>query len=249
MNEPQVGGAGNPYAAPGTDEADEPKRPAPAAHAEGYRAQSAVVRALVVLLGIQGAMHAFNGVACAIVLAGAPTSVTQGLVRISSGVGAVHQAFYWLGVLGFGMFVVRANKNARAFIAATGGPNLAADFAAWQPINGFSPASMVWWYFVPIFCWFKPYQATQAVWFCSAPDSSGIETAAQGGVLTAWWVSWLALTLWNIAQSMPGKLDVHTHNLLSTVTGALGAGACVAALMMVRALQQRQVVRAAELWP
>jgi hypothetical protein len=249
MNEPEVGEAGNPYAAPGTDDADEPKRPAPAAHAEGYRAQSTVARALAVLLGIQGAMHVFNGVACAIVLAGSPKSATREVLLISGKIGALHQVLYWVGVIAFGMFVVRCNKNARAFIAATPSHGLAADFSAWQPINGFSPASMLWWYFVPIFCWFKPYQATQAVWFCSAPDSSGIEAAAQGDVLIAWWASWLALTLWNMAQSMLGQLDVHTHNVLGTVTGGLGAVACMAALSMVRALQGRQVVRAAELWP
>ncbi len=243
MNESEVGEAGNPYAAPAADAADEPKRPAAAAtHAEGYRAQSVIARAVVVLLGMQGAIHAFNAAACAIVFARSTGSLTRELVLMTARAGQVRQLLYWVGMVLFSMFIVRAHTNARAFIVATPRPNLAA-------INEFSPASMLWWYFVPIFCWFKPYQATQAVWFCSAPESAGIEAAARGEVLTAWWASWLAMTVLNVSQSMFGKLDVPTHNLLSAVTGALGAVACAAALYMVRALQERQVLRAAELWP
>lgn len=106
---------------------------------------------------------------------------------------------------------------------------------------------MVWWFAVPIFHLFRPYQAVQAVWFCSAPERDGIESASQDGVLTIWWTGWVALTLWDTTQLLIGKVDPHTHNMLAIITGVVGAAACFAALAMVRALQRRQVQRAREL--
>jgi hypothetical protein len=61
-------------------------------------------------------------------------------------------------------------------------------------------------------------------------------------------VGWLAVSGWNVALGLIGKVDPHTHNILAVITGAIGVWACLAALGMLRALQRRQVLRAKQLW-
>ena len=57
-----------------------------------------------------------------------------------------------------------------------------------QPMR-FSPGWSVGWYFIPIACWFKPYQAMKEIW-----DRSHKNHSATGSILGLWWAFWLIST-------------------------------------------------------
>jgi predicted Zn finger-like uncharacterized protein len=57
-----------------------------------------------------------------------------------------------------------------------------------QPMR-FSPGWSVGWYFIPVACWFKPYQAMKEIWERSHKNQSDT-----GSILGLWWAFWLIST-------------------------------------------------------
>jgi predicted Zn finger-like uncharacterized protein len=57
-----------------------------------------------------------------------------------------------------------------------------------QPMH-FTPGWSVGWYFIPIACWFKPYQAMKEIW-----DRSHKNQFNTGSILGLWWAFWLIST-------------------------------------------------------
>jgi uncharacterized membrane protein len=58
----------------------------------------------------------------------------------------------------------------------------------------YSPGACVWWYFVPIATFWKPYSAMKEIWSESARQA-GQDSGAHGGLLVAWWTFWIIMCL------------------------------------------------------
>ena len=93
------------------------------------------------------------------------------------------QVSYLVSLLPFGLFLVRANKNATAF-----GRQLS-----------FSPASMVWWFCVPFLNLVRPYEAVKSVWDASV--STRFYSFERDNVLTLWWGFWVMDNIVNYGLS------------------------------------------------
>lgn len=92
-------------------------------------------------------------------------------------IGLAHIGLFPSTAVLFGMWIHRANRNARALTT--------------EPMQ-FSPGWSVGWYFVPIMNLFKPYQAMKEIWEVSGrwrrPDSQG---GGSSSPLPWWWAAWV----------------------------------------------------------
>jgi hypothetical protein len=88
-------------------------------------------------------------------------------------------------IFGFSLLVITFVLFARWILQAA--RNLVA-----KDIDGFTytPASCVWWYFVPIASLFKPFQAMRQIWNGShGNDGQAIDEGHES--LTIWWAAWV----------------------------------------------------------
>jgi hypothetical protein len=122
----------------------------------------------------------------------------------------------------FAMFLVRANKNARALSD--------------MPLE-VTPSWMVWWFFIPFANLFKPYGAVREVW----ERSKGAAPA----LLLLWWVAWvasgvlgqIALRMTDPEGSIPELMSADRMTIASEVAG-IASG--LLALWMVTSLHAGQ---------
>lgn len=122
----------------------------------------------------------------------------------------------------FAMFLVRANKNARAL----SGQRLEV-----------TPGMMVGWFFVPFANLFKPYVAVREVW----ERSKG----AAPGLLGLWWAAWvlsgvLAQISWRMADPNDSIPQLVATDQVIIAGDVASLASCVLALWMVRALHAGQ---------
>jgi hypothetical protein len=238
----------NPYAPPGS-ELDAALLPPRAADLAGYRPQRFVVLALDVLLGLQVLTHVVNAVLCGTLgLAKVSVEVGQQLVSLSRWPTQGNPPLYFIGMVPFAAFLMRANKNARTFVALADSEQEFGDLPS-APLRRFTPQSMVWWFFVPLLNLVRPYEAVRAVWVCSAPERAGLESVLDGNILKSWWGAWISALIWaRVASAFaPMGTNPGTHDVLAAIGSVLGMVACCIALRMVHALERRQALRAAEL--
>ena len=265
-----LGRAEDPYAPPASDADSVAAILHEGAGHYGYRAQGWLLPTLTGSLALQALLHGLNASACIALASGIGDPGM--LLSLSSFAVLVHPFLYFGGAIPFGIFLVDANKNARAFVTADADsdeeppqawgdepelwgneperveederPKLARAMSIWA----FSPASMVWWHFVPFLNLFRPYQALKAVWACSAPENEGL-SGLRRDVLSLWWAGWLGNLLASRVSTMKTlSSSFATHDLTIAICGIVSAVACLLALRMVRALSERQQRRATELW-
>jgi hypothetical protein len=197
----------------------------------GFVDQSRIVLALTGLLGLQFLFGAFNALACiALNVAVFDADRETFVVDLTNTLAGVDYTLYLATLIPFGIFLVRANKSASALCGF--------------PLE-YTPASMVWWFAVPLANLIKPLHAVRAVWDASAPASG---SASSGhGLLTLWWSLWIAASVGTrIGNVLTRDAEPEFHNFISTMTNGVGAGLALAAWLMVRALDERQRRRAAE---
>lgn len=238
----------------------------------GYHARSWLLPTVIGLLGLQSLVHGVNAIAC--IALGFRIGDQEALLSLSRFSVLFFPFVYYGGLIPFGVFLVDANKNARAFVAAAADKNeeppqvwgdepelwgdeperLEQDEQDEQPklaralsIWTFSPASMVWWHFVPFLNLVRPYQAVKAVWECSAPEHAS-RLALRSNVLSWWWAAWLGNLLASRVRGTKMFSSFEVHDLMLATCDIMSVVACVFALRMVRALSERQHRRAAELW-
>lgn len=267
-----------PYAAPASEQPRKFAAPATtSASAPGYREQSltawiacgmfvfqALLQSAVAVWGLLSTFGWFPATRT-------PLAGSIVLVSIKS-----YPLLFFAGLAPFVLFLVNANRNARAFLveerAEEENANLdeAVDSQEAEysddddddEIDGvpvtrprlfqFSPASMAWWFFVPIFSFFRPLQAVKAVWFASTPKGKTYEPKGTT-LLWAWWLvwlaSWLGPTLFNLMpRSRQSWLNDSEREIGLAACEVLRIAACLFAVQMVRSLHARQRARAAELW-
>jgi heme/copper-type cytochrome/quinol oxidase subunit 2 len=222
-----------------------PDGAAPAGGAGGYRDQSAIVTALsllfllgaclaalgalAVLIGLKmGLMHGF------LVSAVDPRALVLGVVILLSMVMQIG-AFLVTGIL-FLVWIYRANKNAR-MLGAQG--------------MTFTPGSCVWWFFIPLLNFVKPFRAMVEIYVASDPDAryDGRMDTKEPLILPFWWVS-------VIVSSLLGQIGNYTVGSSSAVESAhapwlyvasalFGIAAAVLSMVIVRTIHERQREKAA----
>ena len=226
----------NPFAPPGGD-ADAPG-PRPPPVAAGYRDQRGVVRLLTALLIAHAALLMTDVVWSLLDRSSlVDPQVLREMLRLLHRIGIL-PVFMTLAIaVPFAVFLARANRNARRF---------------GEEFLVFSPLSMVWWYFVPVLNLVMPYRAVREVWRASRP-TEGQPTGDSPGVLIWWWTTLLTYQLALPASGLavfviqgwvsPGA-GIALKNNLFLLRSALCVTRDLAALMMVRALHERQRRRA-----
>lgn len=108
----------------------------------------------------------------------------------------------------------------------------------------FSPGWSVGWYFIPVFNFWKPYQAMKEIWQASANPRIWSHGAAPG-LLLAWWFSWLVSSvLWNASSNATLSADDLPKAIAASVVAQLSALAsilsCIALLSVVKRVYAMQ---------
>ena len=116
----------------------------------------------------------------------------------------------------FGGLLYGANRNARAF-----------DIQRLE----FSPASMVWWFFVPFANLVMPYRAVREVFEASTPVDDGPPVPA---FFPAWWAAWI---VWNVLTNTMAETLFAGAN---TIGAAAAVASALLAERLVRDLANRQ---------
>lgn len=137
-------------------------------------------------------------------------------------IGILDIVVHVITIVFFAMFLVRANKNARALTGAS---------------LEVTPAGMVWWFCIPFANLFKPYVAVREVW----EHSKG----AVPGLFGLWWAAWiLSGVLGQLAFRMsdPGDSirELITTSQVVLVSELAGVAVAVLAVWMVRSLHAGQ---------
>ena len=130
----------------------------------------------------------------------------------------------------FAMWIYRANFNARALGA--------------QDLE-FSPGWAVGYFFVPILCLWKPYQAIKEIWRASKAPESWVWVKA--GPALPWW--WCFAILSFILGNLSGRLalqakeinEVLTFTAMQIVSEGTGIVAVTLALLVVRQIHEMQM--------
>jgi hypothetical protein len=206
--------------------------PSSGASFPGFVDQGWLVLGLTGLLGLQTALGLLNTALCLslnLVLLDGVSDEQR--VALSGAFATTQNSLYYLTILPFAAFLVRANKNARA----TSGIALE-----------YTPASMVWWFAVPLLNLVRPYQAVRAVWEASAPSAD--DYLPKAGLVGVWWGFWISAGVF----SRLGKLfvegsSIEGQNVVSAISNGIAAALAGAALLMVRRLHERQLLSATAL--
>ncbi len=114
---------------------------------------------------------------------GEPRDGTSALLAVVLFLSSVSYLVVYLGgIFFFFIWLVRANKNARALGARD---------------MEFTPGWMVGWFFVPLANLFKPYEAVGELYLASDPgsDAESWGAAEMPRTILAWWLSWIAFGL------------------------------------------------------
>jgi len=111
---------------------------------------------------------------------------------------------YLVTAVVFGRWIYRANRNVRALGA--------------QGLR-FTPGWAVGYFFVPIFNWWRPYQAMKDLWRASQ-NPAAWQGIKPGSILGIWWGLWLASNLIGYAAMQDG-LKAHDLATLKMATFSL----------------------------
>jgi hypothetical protein len=132
------------------------------------------------------------------------------------------------------LFLPRANRNSRAL----SGESLR-----------FSPASTVWWFFVPFMNLVRPYQAVKEIWHSSTagPQEAWFAKPAPGWLLL-WWGTWIAFNvLVRLTQSLSrgaGSPDtLSTAEMVALLGRITGTVAAVCLIYIVTRIARTQAKR------
>jgi hypothetical protein len=131
-------------------------------------------------------------------------------------------AIYLVNVVLFARLVYRANQNVRAL-------------GVREP--RYTPAAMVWWFFVPIANLFKPFDAFKDVYRCSFPAQEQPELHP---ILGTWWTFWIAALIANYVNGQIPMASVLPTLIATGLAALLGVASAVSAASATSALAERQ---------
>jgi hypothetical protein len=134
----------------------------------------------------------------------------------------------------YGMFVHRANRNARA-LGATG--------------MEFTPGWAVGFFFVPVANLIAPYKAVSEIWKASGADSTSWKSARVPWYFPAWWIVWVAGNVTaRISQGAAGSkapAELVSQSILAVAASAMLALGSLLSARIVTDIRKRQELRAA----
>jgi uncharacterized membrane protein YphA (DoxX/SURF4 family) len=136
---------------------------------------------------------------------------------------------YTSTVVGFCMWVHRANRNSRGF-GALG--------------MQFTPRWAVGWYFIPFANLVKPCQSMAEIWKVSSDPFDWTQRKA-GPIVAIWWTLWI---LNNISSNISTRLaaraetivDLQTSTAASMIAGGFAIASAVAAIILIQGVYRRQ---------
>jgi hypothetical protein len=100
----------------------------------------------------------------------------------------------------------------------------------------FTPASRIWWFIVPIACWFKPFQGMRELWNASRGI---LPYDTNENLVAAWWALWLISGM--VAWFSGAIAGANGSNLTGLwVSSAVDIALCVVAIMLIRGIAQGQ---------
>ncbi len=272
MNE-QLEAGGNRVYAPPLAQEQPLAQPSELARLAGYRKLSGWAWAVTAAFGAYALTKGLGAIADVVLAtAGNNYALSEQTTVWNNRVVYASQIFRLPALLAFYALLVIANKNARIFVRAEQQTNEqnaeteeqdqdeaedseAASASDHSPparamsVGFFSPASMVWWYFVPVMNAFRPYQALKAVWVSSKP--LGLARGDDGAALPRyWWSFWLgAACLLALSGLRTGfGLSYVTRDMILLAVNLSDATSCLLTIGLARALESRQRQRARELW-
>jgi hypothetical protein len=210
----------NPYEAPSGEAAQRPELSL-------EYSQTTLVSILTGLLAVQALLGAVTAAGCvALNVATLTLETEEQVVSLTNKLAVAGVWLYYTTFIPFGMFLVRANKNARKISDAP---------------MAFTPGSMVWWFAVPVFSLFKPYQAVREVWTQSTPLFDDGQVPVTSNLLGLWWGAWLASTVVSRITSLTLRsAEPATHNAIAAFDNILAVALCALAIQLVRGLDGRQ---------
>ena len=166
-------------------------------------------------------------------------SLLSALLMVLGGVGVILS--FLLSAVMFGVWIYRANGNARALGAEgmTMGPGWSAGCN-----------------FVPIVWFWKPYVAVQEIWRASSPDADVLDgygwmAGGASGLVKWWWAAWLIHNFFvsritgrfqDIDKSIEGQFGGAMAEWM--VDTAFVVPLCVLAVMVVLGIEKRQMEKA-----
>lgn len=98
----------------------------------------------------------------------------------------------------------------------------------------FTPASRIWWFFVPFLALYKPYQGMRELWNASHGRDSFEET---NGLVAGWWACWIGTIIVSWISGA-GAFALTGGDL---IVGAVNAGTVITAILIVRGVSQAQI--------
>lgn len=129
----------------------------------------------------------------------------------------------------FGWWIVRANKNVRA-LGAVGLRE--------------SPGWALGWFFVPLFCIWRPWIAMKQLWHASH-DPVGWAMQGKAVIVAIWWTLWLAsngLGRWNARLQFSLKPeDVLKEKFVNLAAGISGLASITTAVFLVYSINRAQM--------
>jgi hypothetical protein len=194
-----------------------------------------ILKTLLILGAVVGVIAVVSGIMQAILLNQSFT-VAEGKDNDTRQqiVGYIQVGLYLVTVVVFGRWIYLANQN----VCALGAKNLTV-----------TPGWAVGYFFIPIVCLWKPYQAMKELWRASQnPAAWQSITASQ--ILPGWWTLWIAYMLFARASASELKnahaiLDFQTGTYTQIASDVINIGLCIIAMALVSQIwsAQKKVVR------
>lgn len=136
-------------------------------------------------------------------------------------------------VVAFAIWVYRANVNARQLGA--------------QEME-FTPGWAVGWYFVPIFSFWKPYQAVKEIWRASR-NPGAWQSEAVPSLLPWWWTFWVASCIagnlaFRFSLSAHSTADLMVSTQVNMLASATSIPSAILAAVLVGQICDMQLARA-----
>jgi hypothetical protein len=205
--------ADNPYAPSSVDEA---VRLAPALN--GYKPLGQLALLATVLQAFAAIPSAFYAADWALFGLNRLT-LSDRFSGVESQMQTVAMPVYWLALLGFLLTLRQARVNLTALV---------------ETPPRYSPASMIYWFFVPVFSLWMPYRAVRAVWTASHPPQD--ERPRDDLLVKGWWAAYLLTIFSGVAYFLVPQDDV----LVNLLTNTIGVVESLMNSLVVLSLATRQ---------
>jgi hypothetical protein len=145
-------------------------------------------------------------------------------------IGLVYLLLYIVTVIIFARWILRANHNVRALGA--------------QDMR-FTPGWAVGYFFVPIVCLWRPYQAMKDLWRASK-NPAAWQDIQPGSILGLWWTLWIVSNILGQASfraSMAARdaSSLQAATIIDMASDVSHIALCIAAITLISQIRESQI--------